>query len=245
MWHIRRTCIASLICAVAACRAQSNLAAISGIVTDQQGGVVPDAAVVATSVETGVQTSAQTNAAGFYRLQNLPIGAYDVSVEHPGFRRYVRRVTLTTGEQLGLDVGLTVGTTGESITVTAEAPLIESRTSEVNSLIESKSIDALPLGNRRTLNVVQLSGAAVFVSYPNTPANVNPNFSLAGGKAQNMRLGAAQINLDPPVETIEEVKVLSNNYSAEYGASASGVVIETTKSGTNQFHGSGYEFFRN
>jgi len=257
MWHIRRTCIASLICAVAACRAQSNLAAISGIVTDQQGGVVPDAAVVATSVETGVQTSAQTNAAGFYRLQNLPIGAYDVSVEHPGFRRYVRRVTLTTGEQLGLDVGLTVGTTGESITVTAEAPLIESRTSEVNSLIESKSIDALPLGNRRTLNVVQLSGAAVFVSYPNTPANVNPNFSLAGGRtqsqmawidggnAQNMRLGAAQINLDPPVETIEEVKVLSNNYSAEYGASASGVVIETTKSGTNQFHGSGYEFFRN
>lgn len=245
------------ICAAIACFAQSNLATISGIITDQQGGVVPNAAVVATNVETGVQTSAQTNAAGFYRLQNLPIGAYDVSVEHPGFRKYVRRVTLTTGEQLGLDVGLAVGATGESITVTAEAPLIESRTSEVNSLIESKSIDALPLGNRRTLNVLQLSGAAVFVSYPNTPANVNPNFSIAGGRtqsqmawidggnAQNMRLGAAQINLDPPVETIEEVKVLSNNYSAEYGASASGVVIETTKSGTNQFHGSGYEFFRN
>jgi hypothetical protein len=86
---------------------------------------------------------------------------------------------------------------------------------------------------------------------------VNPNFSIAGGRtqsqmawidggnAQNMRMGAAQINLDPPVETIEEVKVLTNTYSAEYGASASGVVIETTKSGTNQLHGSGYEFFRN
>ncbi len=207
MWHIRRTCIASLICAVAACRAQSNLAAISGIVTDQQGGVVPDAAVVATSVETGVQTSAQTNAAGFYRLQNLPIGAYDVSVEHPGFRRYVRRVTLTTGEQLGLDVGLTVGTTGESITVTAEAPLIESSTSEVNSLIESKSIDALPLGNRRTLNVVQLSGAAVFVSYPNTPANVNPNFSLAAGRTQSQMawIGAASSLKRPSREPINSM----------------------------------------
>jgi hypothetical protein len=68
---------------------------------------------------------------------------------------------------------------------------------------------------------------------------------IDGGNAQNMRMGAAQINLDPPVETIEEVKVLTNNYSAEYGASASGVVIETTRSGTNRIHGSGYEFFRN
>jgi hypothetical protein len=219
---------------------------------------VPQAAVVATNAETGVQASVRTNATGFYRLQNLPIGAYDVSVEHAGFRKYVRQgVTLTTGEQLGLDVTLELGATGQSVTITGEAPLVESRTSEVNSLIESKSIDALPLGNRRTLNVLQLSGAAVFVSYPNTPANVNPNFSIAGGRtqsqmawidggnAQNMRMGAAQINLDPPVETIEEVKVLTNTYSAEYGASASGVVIETTKSGTNQLHGGGYEFFRN
>jgi hypothetical protein len=247
-------------CALAAvaCFAQSNLATISGIVTDQQGGVVPQAAVVATNAETGVQIGVVTNAAGFYRLQSLPIGAYDVSVERAGFRKHVRQgITLTTGEQLGLDVTLELGTTGQTVTVTGEAPLIESRTSEVNSLIESKSIDALPLGNRRTLNVLQLSGAAVFVSYPNTPANVNPNFSIAGGRtqsqmawidggnAQNMRMGAAQINLDPPVETIQEVKVLTNNYSAEYGASASGVVIETTKSGTNQLHGSGYEFFRN
>lgn len=259
MSYARLVYFASSICFLPclACFGQSNLASISGIVTDQQGGVIPNAAVVATNTETGVQTKVQTNGAGFYRLQNLPIGVYDVSVEHPGFRKYLRRVTLSTGEQLGFDVVVALGASGESITVRAEAPLVESRTSELNSLIESKSIAALPLGNRRTLNVLQLSGAAVFVSYPNTPANVNPNFSIAGGRtqsqmawidggnAQNMRLGAAQINLDPPVETIEEVKVLSNNYSAEFGASASGVVIETTKSGTNQLHGSGYEFFRN
>jgi hypothetical protein len=259
---LRIRVFASAFCActipVTACLAQSNLASISGIVTDPQSAVVPQTAVVAANIETGVQTRVVTNAAGFYHLQNLAIGVYDLSVEHPGFRKYIREgITLTTGEQLGLDIRLELGTAGQSVTVSGEAALVENRTSEINTLIESKSIGALPLGNRRTLNVVQLSGAAVFVNYPNTPANVTPNFSIAGGRtqsqmawidggnAQNMRMGAAQINLDPPVETIEEVKVLTNNYSAEYGASASGVIIETTKSGTNQLHGSAYEFFRN
>src|SRR5262249_48684018 len=187
MFSVRCAWFASCLCvAGAACLAQSNLASISGIVTDQQGGVVPQAVVVATNAETGVQTGARTNSTGFFHLQNLPIGAYVVSVEHAGFRKYVRQgVTLTTGEQLGLDVTLELGATGQSVTITGEAPLVESRTSEVNSLIESKSIDALPLGNRRTLNVLQLSGAAVFVSYPNTPANVDPNFSIAAGSTQS------------------------------------------------------------
>jgi len=241
-----------------ACPTQSNLASISGIVTDPQSAVVPGANVVAVDAQTGVETRVATNAAGFYNLQNLAIGSYNLSVEHPGFRKYVRgQITLTTGEQLGLDIKLELGSTGQEVTITSQAPLIESRTSDIADLIESKSIDALPLGNRRTLNAVELTGASVFVSYPNTPANVNPNFSLAGGRsqsqmawidggnAQNMRMGAAQINVDPPIEAIAEVKVLTNNNSAEYGASAEGIIIETTKSGSNGVHGSGYEFLRN
>jgi outer membrane receptor protein involved in Fe transport len=250
--------LAALCLFAAAAFAQSNLASVSGVITDAQGGVVPQAAVTVTDVKTGVENPATSNSAGFYRVQNLPIGSYRISVEHPGFRKYIRDgVTLTTGEDLGFDVKLEVGATSQEITVTGDASPIETRTSDVNTLIESKSIDALPLGNRRTLNVVAMSGAAVFVSYPNTPANVTPNFSLAGGRtqsqmawidggnAQNMRMGVGQINLDPPVEAIAEVKVLAVNYAAEYGASAGGVVIETTKSGTNQFHGSAYEFLRN
>ncbi len=238
--------------------AQSNMATISGVITDPQGGVIPQANVTATDVATGVQTAATTNSTGFYRLQNLPIGAYSVAVEHSGFHKYIRKdIVLTTGQEFGLDVKLEIGATGQAVTVTGEAAPIETRTSDINTLIESKSIEALPLGNRRTLNAVQLSGAAVFVSYPNTPANVNPNFSIAGGRsqsqmawidggnAQNMRMGVGQINLDPPIEAIQEVKVLSNNYSAEYGASAGGVIIETTRSGTNQYHGTASEFFRN
>ena len=239
--------------------AQSNLASVSGVVSDPSGSSMAGATVVIRNIQTDVASTATTNSSGYYDVENLPIGRYTITVEHPGFRRYVREnITLTTGQQLGLDVPLVIGNTTDAVTVTADVPLTETRSSDVSQLFESKSIEGLPLGNRRTLNVLQLSGAAVFVSYPlNTPANVNPNFSLAGGRtqsqmawidgsnAQNIRIGAGQINLDPPVEAVQEVKVLSNNYAAEYGGSAGGVVIETTKSGGNQFHGSGYEFLRN
>ena len=239
------------------CFAQSNQAAISGVVSDPQGGVIPGANVVAVDTATSVRTTAVTNGAGYYNLQNLPIGAYTITVEHSGFRKYVHEgITLTTGQALGLDVHLELGSSGQVVNVAGEPPPLETRTSDISELVESKSIDALPLGNRRTLNVVELSGAAVFVNYPNTPSNVAPNFSLGGGRtqsqmawidggnAQNMRMGIGQINLDPPVEAIAEVKILTNNYGAEYGASAGGVVVETTKSGTNQIHGSAYEFLR-
>ncbi len=252
----------AIVCAFAAFPcitfSQSNLAGISGVVSDSSGASITGASVIAKSAETGVAANATTNSSGYYHIENLPIGPYTVTIEHPGFRRYVRQnITLTTGQLLGLDIPLEVGSAADSVTVTAESPLTETRTSDVGQLFESKSIEGLPLGNRRTLNVLQLSGAAVFVSYPvNTPANVNPNFSLAGGRtqsqmawidgsnAQNIRIGAGQINLDPPVEAVQEVKVLSNNYAAEYGGSAGGVVIETTKSGGNQFHASAYEFLR-
>jgi hypothetical protein len=258
MFRVTTIVITLSLCIAPAAMAQSNLASISGVITDAQGGMVPQARVTAIDKATGVQTPVSSNTAGFYRVQNLAIGVYDVTVERQGFRKYVREgITLTTGQELGLDVKLEVGAAAQAVTVTGEASALETRTSDISTLIESKSIDSLPLGNRRTLNIVELSGAAVFVSYPNTPANVTPNFSLAGGRtqsqmawidggnAQNMRMGVGQINLDPPVEAVQEVKVLSNNYSAEYGGSAGGVIIETTKSGTNQLHGSAYEFVRN
>ena len=244
---------------VSSCFAQSNQAAISGVVSDPQGAVIPGANVVAVDTATGVRTTAVTNGAGFYNLQNLSIGAYTLTVERSGFRKYVREsITLTTGQELGLDVHLELGSSGQVVTVAGEPPPLETRTSDISELVESKSIDALPLGNRRTLNVVELSGAAVFVNYPNTPSNVAPNFSLGGGRtqsqmawidggnAQNMRMGVGQINLDPPVEAIVlKSRFSPNNYAAEYGASAGGVIVETTKSGTNQIHGSAYEFLRN
>ncbi|MBI3694196.1 MAG: carboxypeptidase regulatory-like domain-containing protein, partial [Acidobacteria bacterium] len=255
--QILRLC-ASFFLALGTLSAQSNQASVSGVVSDAQNAVIPGANVTATNTATGVRTVATTNDTGFYAIPNLPVGVYTLAVEHAGFRRYVREgIVLNTGQTLGLDVRMELGAVTETVNVAGETPLVETRTSDVTQLIESKSVENLPLGNRRTLNVVRMTGAALFVDYPNNPGNANPNFSLAGGRAQsqmawidggaaqNMRLGVGQINLDPPVEVVEEIKVLTNSYAAEYGGSAGGVIVETTKSGTNRFHGSAYEYLRN
>ncbi len=235
--------------------AQSPQASISGVVTDAQGAMIVGAEVVATSTSTGVKTAAQTNDSGFYALRFLPIGDYIVSVEHSGFRKFVRQgVVLTTGQSMGLNVSLELGAVTEAINVTAVASALETRTSDVSQLVESRTVEDMPLGDRRTMNLIQGAGAAVFLNYD---SGQKPNFSLAGGRTQsqmfwidggtgqNMRLGIGQIDTDPPVEVVQEVKVLSNNYSAEYGGSAGGVIIATTKSGTNNFKGSLFEYLRN
>jgi len=234
---------------------QSPEATISGVVTDAQGAVIVGAEVTARETSTGSKTLARTNDSGFYSLRFLPIGEYLVSVEYPGFHRYVRHgITLTTGQALGLNISLELGAVNQSVEVTAATSNLETRTSDAAQLVETKTIEDMPLGDRRSLNMIKITGAAVFVTYD---AGQKPNFSLAGGRTQsqmfwidggtgqNMRLGIGQVDVDPPAEVIQEMKVVTNNYAAEYGGSAGGVVIATTKSGTNRLRGSLFEYFRN
>jgi len=238
-----------------AAAAQTPQAAISGVVTDAQGAVIVGAEVTAANTQTGVNSATRSNHAGFYALRFLPVGEYVLTIEQAGFRRYERQgLRLSTVETLALDVTLEVGAITESLNVTALASTLETRTSEVGQLIESRAVQDLPLGDRRTMNLVNQMGAAVFINYD---AGGKPNFSLAGGRTQsqmfwidggtgqNMRLGIGQIDMDPPVEVVEEVKILSSSYAAEYGGSAGGVIIATTKSGTNRFRGSLFEYLRN
>jgi hypothetical protein len=246
----------SLLClAVLAAYAQSPQATVSGNVWDPQGAAVVDAEIIATALATSSVTTARTNASGFYSLRNLPIGEYTLSITHPGFRRYQQKgIVLTTGQALQLDIQLEVGQVTETVDVTASAQMLETRTSDVSQLVETKTVEDVPLGDRRTMNLINLTPAAVFVNYD---SGSKPNFSLAGGRTQsqnffidggtgqNMRLGIGQIDIDPPVETVAEVKVLANNYAAEYGGSAGGVIIATTKSGSNQFRGTLFEYLRN
>jgi len=250
-----RRCFAGLLLLAGLLAAQSPQATISGVVTDAQGAVVVGAEVVALNTQTGVKHPAKTNESGFYVIRFLPVGDYLISAELPGFRRFERRgITLTTGQTLGLDIQLEVGAVTEAISVTAAASTLETRTSDVSTLVESRSIEDMPLGDRRTMNIIRFTGAAVFVNYD---SGQKPNFSLAGGRTQsqmfwidggtgqNMRLGVGQIDTDPPVEVVQEIKVLTNNYAAEYGGSAGGVMIATTKSGANQYKGSLFEYLRN
>ncbi len=234
---------------------QTTEAVISGIVTDRQGAVVPNVEIVVRNTETGVKSSARTNERGFYSISPLPIGRYDLTAELSGFRRHVEQgIVLTTGQSLELNIRLEVGTVTESVTVTASSSLLETRTSDASQLIESRSIEDIPLGDRRSMNIIEITGAAVFAGYDD---GSKPNFSLAGGRAQsqqffidgasgqNMRIGVGQMDLDPPVDTLQEVKVMANGFSAEFGGSAGGMVIATTKSGTNQYRGSLFEYLRN
>ncbi len=235
--------------------AQTPQATISGIITDSTGAVIPGVQVMTINPTTTQRTTATTNGQGFFVLTQLPIGDYTVEAEKNGFKKFVRQgLTLTTGATVALDIQLEVGDAGDTVTITGSEPLLQTRTSDVSTLIESKTVQDLPLGDRRTLNIIKLTGAAVFVNYD---SGGKPNFSLAGGRTQsqmfwidggsgqNMRLGIGQVDIDPPVETVQEVKVLSNNYAAEYGGSAGGVIIATTKSGGNEFHGSLFEYLRN
>lgn len=234
--------------------AQSSEATISGIVTDGTGAAVPGVVVTALHRQTGQRVAAVSNQEGFYALRPLPIGEYVVEAGLQGFRTYRREaLTLTTGATVALDIQLSIGEMAETVTVSAEAPLLSGRTSEISQLIESRAVESMPLGDRRSMNLIKMTGAAVFVAYD---SGAKPNFSLAGGRTQsqmfwidggagqNMRLGIGQVDVDPPVETVQEVKILANNYAAEYGGSAGGVIIATTKSGTNTFRGSGFEYFR-
>jgi hypothetical protein len=235
--------------------AQSPQATITGSVTDPQGASIVGAAVSAVHLQTGVETAAKANESGIYSLRFLPIGSYTIKASHSGFHGYTREgIVLTTGQNLELDIRLEVGSATESVVVAANASMLETRSAQVSQLLESKTVEDIPLGDRRSMNMINLTGGAVFVNYD---SGSKPNFSLAGGRpqsqmfwidggaGQNMRLGIGQIDVDPPIETVQEMKVLTNGYSAEYGGSAGGVIIATTKSGSNQFKGSLFEYLRN
>jgi hypothetical protein len=230
--------------------AQSTQGTINGVVTDTDGAVIRGAAVHVTNPSTGVTINTVTNDSGKYNVPALSIGTYTVAVDHEGFGVYRRNgLTLSTDQVLGVDVQLTQGSVEQNVTVTSSAPELETRTSSIGQTIESKSVSDLPLGNRSSMNIVALTGGAVFIDSANYSLSGGRTKSsmtwLDGGSGQNIRVGIGTAEVSPPVDTVQEIGIISNNYGAEFGGSAGGIVIQTTKSGTNGFHGSAYEFLRN
>ncbi|MDW8354589.1 MAG: carboxypeptidase regulatory-like domain-containing protein [Bryobacterales bacterium] len=247
--------LCSLLLAASCVWAQSSQARISGRVLDPDGAAIPAVEVVAINEETGVLTRSQSNEAGVYVLPFLPPGTYTITATASGFKKYERKgLVLETAQELGLDIRMELGSVTEVVEVRAEAPLLESTSATVSQFLDSRVVTEMPLGNRRALELVRLAANTVWVDYSGL---AKPLFSLAGGRVenqmfwldggniQNMRLGIGQVDVDPPVEVIREFRVVHNNYSAEFGGSAGGLVISTTKSGTNQFRGSVFEYFRN
>jgi len=246
----RALCVFSL--AVLA-QTQSRLA---GTVTDDSGAVVVGAKVTARNVQTGVGTESVTTDAGNYIFPALLPGAYEVAVEKTGFKKSVQAgIVLETGITRTVDLRLSIGAVSETVEVKAQAALLESETSSVGQLIERTSVLNMPLESRRTAGLVRLLGAVTFRS--ETGGEQVPMFSMAGGRSQNqmwqldgavvqnMSLGVAQLQLNPPAESLQEFKAEMSNFSAEFGRAGGGLILMTTRSGTNNYHGSAYEFLRN
>jgi hypothetical protein len=242
-------------------KAQQARGTILGTITDGSGAAVPGALVTVTNTGTSAKFAVRTGSVGFYTAPMLAIGAYSVTVEHPGFKKSTRSgIVLEVDQRQRVDFRLEIGTVAESLEVTAEATLVDTTSATVGKVVENRRITDLPLNGRNTFALVILtpgvksnagptaSGFAdrgielSSVSINGGPSALN-SYLLDGGT--NNHAYFADINANPTVDAVEEFKVQSNTMSAEYGFTAGGVVNVVTKSGTNVPHGNLYHFLRN
>ena len=239
---------------------QTETAAINGFVTDSTGGVVPAADVVATNVATNAAYPVQTSEAGYYVITPLPIGTYTITVEVPGFKTGVaENITLQVQQRAKIDFSLEVGQLTEVVTVESAAPLLTTEETSLGQVVNNRSIVELPLNGR---NYLQLGTLAVGMM-PTKKGMFNDHGSafLANGlrytmnnylldgldnnsQITNLQSGGAEI-MRPSVDAIQEFKIQTSNFSAEFGRSAGAVVNVAVKVGTNEFHGTAFEFVRN
>ena len=240
--------------------AQKDAGSIVGTVKDQTGAIVANAKVTVSDVERGIHLETTTNESGDYVAGPLRVGRYTVTVEHPGFKKAVTPpVDLDVQQRIALNIALQVGQISESIEVTAATPLLETETSELGQVVDNKRMANLPLNGRNFAQLALLT-AGTAPSEPGARDEGGFGFSANGARSlqNNFLLDGVDNNsnlpdllnetnyvIQPSVEAIEEFKVQTNAYSAEFGRGNGAIINATIKSGTNQFHGSAYEFLRN
>lgn len=237
---------------------QSTGGRITGHVTDPTNAPVAGASVTLTNQATGVSNNSQTNGDGDFNFPLVSVGTYTVAVTQQGFKQNVRKdVELQLNQVLTLPVTLQVGSKGETVDVTGEAPLVDTTSTQLGAVVDSRSVVGLPLNARDTYQLLQLQpgvegvgGSDLFYG-SNTSGAVSVNggrgrsnnFSVNGGDGNDLFANAPGIQPSP--DSIAEFRVLSNTFDAEYGRNSGAVINVVTKSGTNDWHGSAYEFFRN
>ena len=244
------------------CFAQVS-ASISGRVEDPSGAAIPGATVTAISSETGATRTVNTDEAGNFRLLALPVGRYDLRSEKVGFKAALQTgVNLVVGQQAVVNLHLEVGAVQEEVTVTGEAPLVNTTTSSVAGLVGEKQVKELPLNGRSFDLLITLNAGAINYTSMKSPGPAGGNFfSVAGRRpSENLTLlngveytGASTVAITPGgvsgqllgIDAVREYNVVSSAFSAEYGKRAGAQVTVVTQSGTNQLHGSAFEFLRN
>ncbi|MDE0123312.1 MAG: TonB-dependent receptor [Bryobacterales bacterium] len=248
----RRICMIALLALLGAVSGlgQTN-ATLTGTVTDSTDAVIPAAEIVIMNMETGESYATATNETGNYTIPFIKPGTFELIVTTPGFKQYTRAgIRLDTASNVRADAVLEVGEVTESVTVEADVPLLKTENSSVGGVIKNTSIANMPLLGRRAAQLVRLSGFVVQRGNGSQfqiagGRSNNAMWTLDGGSTQNILLGVASLNYDPPIEALEEMNVEVSNYKAEMGRSGGGFIQMTTKSGTNSFHGALYDFLRN
>jgi hypothetical protein len=239
---------------------QEITAAISGVVTDPSGAAVADAKITAKDSERGSMFSTTSNGSGAYNLPRLPVGTYELRVEKTGFETLVRGgVLLQLNQTAQLDLTLTVGSVTQTVDVTSAAPLLQTESTELGTVIDSRENTALPLSTRNYVQLTLLATGAVtdnpagfggaktsFTSerpYVNGNREQTNNFLLDG--LDNNQVSDNEVAYAPSVDAIEEFNMISQNASAEFGNFMGGIISVSIKAGTNKIHGTAFEFFRN
>lgn len=231
---------------------------IRGTVVDPTEAVIPKAAVALLNVNTGIRRLVVTNDSGDFYAPSMPLGDYQITVEVAGFqKKIVTGINLQVDQTATLRIALDPGAVSQSVEVTSAAPLLESQTSSLGQVIENKRIVELPLNGRNPFALGLLAGGAT----PFYGLNTNLPFIAGGGRHSandilldgvddNIRnfagsVGRNGVSYIPSVDAVQEFKVKTNNFAAEYGRSAGYTVNATIKSGTNEYHGAAFEFLRN
>jgi Carboxypeptidase regulatory-like domain/TonB dependent receptor/TonB-dependent Receptor Plug Domain len=256
MRWIRRgiaVCALSLLTAALA-SAQQTSGNVGGRVLDQSQAAVPGVTVTATNKATGFNRTVTSDAEGGYRLTSLPVGDYELKVELSGFSSQVRQVTVEVGANIEINFDLAVQGLTETAQVTAEAPLIETGTSAVGGVVDTRRVESMPLNGRQFANLAAtIPGVSLGMhSDPTKSTQFAPQIGGGGGRNLNYQIDGGDNNDDTvggllqqfPLEAIDQFQVLTSRYKAEYGRSNGGVLNIVTKSGTNQMHGSWLTFFR-
>ncbi len=253
--------VASILFTAPHLNAQTTFGSVVGNVSDPSGAAISNTEVVLTNLGTNEKRTETTNADGLYQFVNVSPATYSVSIEKPGFKRTVRTpVTVETGTTSKIDLALEVGAVNQTVEVTAQTPLLAPESSSLGQVIDERKTVEMPLNGRNPLNLVALAPSVVpqggSMSNPN---GQNPfawgNYQIGGGMANQSMvwLDGSPVNgsyinitaLIPTQDSLQEFKVATNNLSPEYGRFAGGVVNFTTKSGSNDLHGTLWEYLRN
>lgn len=241
--------------------AQRNTAQVSGTITDSSQAAVPAASVVMRNLNTGVERTVESNDLGLYVVPALPAGPYSITVTKQGFQtQTVQQLVLEVDRNATINITLTVGQVSEAVSVSAEAAAIDTRTATLNTVINQKQINDLPLNGRNVLQLMQLTpgtltASGTFNQSATRPETANQLISSSGGRGNSTTFvldgGLHEdpytevANVMPNPDAVQEFSFQTNNYSAKFGGRGGGVVNMVTKSGTNEFHGSAFEYLRN